>query len=308
MLKKLTKLQQGLTKTRANLVKGIGRILSSRDIIDEEILEEIEELLILADVGVETSEHLIDQLRQKYKNSSVKNIDELLQSFKKMLSQALQRPDEDKSTKPEIRIDQPYIIAVIGVNGTGKTTFIGKLAHRFKEHNHSVLLAAADTFRAAASEQLAIWAQRAGSDIIKTTAGGDPAAVAFDAVNAAKSRQKEILIIDTAGRLHTKSNLIKELKKINRVLDKALPGAPHETLLVIDATTGQNGLAQAKSFTKAVGVDGVVLTKLDGTAKGGIVFSIQKQLNVPVKYIGIGEKITDLQLFDPEEFVEALFE
>ncbi len=308
MLKKLTKLQQGLTKTRANLVKGIGRILSSRDIIDEEILEEIEELLILADVGVETSEHLIDQLRQKYKNSSVKNIDELLQSFKKMLSQALQRPDEDKSTKPEIRIDQPYIIAVIGVNGTGKTTFIGKLAHRFKEHNHSVLLAAADTFRAAANEQLAIWAQRAGSDIIKTTAGGDPAAVAFDAVNAAKSRQKEILIIDTAGRLHTKSNLIEELKKINRVLDKALPGAPHETLLVIDATTGQNGLAQAKSFTKAVGVDGVVLTKLDGTAKGGIVFSIQKQLNVPVKYIGIGEKITDLQLFDPEEFVEALFE
>ncbi len=307
VLKKFTKLQQGLSKTRTGLVKGIGRILKSSSRIDENMLDEIEELLILSDVGLDTTEHLIDRLREKYKDSTIDNEEDVFTLFKTSLAEELE--NAVSANDPENIINtKPHVICVIGVNGTGKTTSIGKLAHWYQQKNYSVLLAAADTFRAAATEQLSIWGERVRCDIIKTSPGGDPAAVAFDAVNAAKARNKDILIIDTAGRLHTKSNLMQELQKIHRVLDKAMPGAPHEILLVIDANTGQNGLAQARTFMQAVGVTGIILTKLDGTAKGGIVFSIQKQLEIPVKYIGIGEKPDDLQRFDPSEFVEALFQ
>ncbi|MBD3387014.1 signal recognition particle-docking protein FtsY [candidate division KSB1 bacterium] len=306
-MKKFTKLQQGLSKTRTGLVKGIGRILKSSSRIDENTLDEIEELLILSDVGLDTTEHLIERLREKYKDGIIDNEEEVFNLFKAILAEELN--SSVSANDPENVINtKPHVISVIGVNGTGKTTSIGKLAGRYQQKNYNVLLAAADTFRAAATEQLSIWGERVRSDIIKTSPGGDPAAVAFDAVNAAKARHKDILIIDTAGRLHTKSNLMQELQKIHRVLDKAMPGAPHEILLVIDANTGQNGLAQARTFMQAVGVTGIILTKLDGTAKGGIVFSIQKQLKVPVKYIGIGEKPDDLQRFDPGEFVEALFQ
>ncbi len=300
MLGVLSKFQKGLEKTRSNLAGGIQRVVS-RGKLDEEMLDELEETLLLSDVGFDTTEQIIEQLLEQSRKKSIANAQDIINLLREQLAEIL------TVHQPEINTQKPHIISVIGVNGTGKTTSIGKLAHLFLKDGNKVLLAAADTFRAAASEQLAIWADRVGADCIHREPGSDPASVAFDAIKSAKSKNKDIVLIDTAGRLHTKSNLMQELSKIHRVIDREISGAPHQVLLVVDATTGQNGLAQAKHFAKAVNVTGIILTKLDGTAKGGIVFSIAKQLNVPVQYVGLGEKIDDLQPFDAQQFVEALF-
>lgn len=305
MLNVISKFRKGLAKTKAGLVEGINRVVSSARKIDEELLEELEELLIMSDVGVETAERIIDDLRKKSKESGATDASGIIEKLKEELTELLR---SSVPAKPDMESARPYVISVVGVNGTGKTTTIGKLANRFRADGKKVLLAAADTFRAAAIEQLDIWAKRAGVDIVHTQAGADPAAVVFDAVKAATARQVDILLIDTAGRLHTKSNLMEELAKIHRVLKNQIPGAPHEILLVMDATTGQNGLSQARKFAEAVNVTGIVLTKLDGTAKGGIVFSIIRDLKIPVRYIGVGEQIDDIEEFDPELFVEALFQ
>jgi fused signal recognition particle receptor len=296
----LSKFQKGLEKTRSNLVGGIQRVVS-RGKLDEEMLDDLEETLLLSDVGFETTEKILEQLAEQSRKKNAATAQDIINLLREQLVQIL------TVNRSDINTQKPHIISVIGVNGTGKTTSIGKLAHLYLKDGQKVLLAAADTFRAAASEQLAIWAERVGADCIHREPGSDPASVAFDAIRSAKSKNKDIVLIDTAGRLHTKSNLMQELSKIHRVIDKEIPGAPHQVLLVVDATTGQNGLAQAKEFAKAVNVTGIILTKLDGTAKGGIVFSIAKQLDVPVQYVGLGEKIDDLQPFDAQQFVEALF-
>ncbi len=299
-----SKLYKGLTKTRTGLVDGITRTIGKRTRFDQDTLDELEELLILSDVGVETAEHLIEELEMRSQKKEIETTEDVLNLLKSHLVSIFDDADAEPSN---INTDgKPKVISVVGVNGTGKTTTIGKLAHRFQQEGSSVILAAADTFRAAAIDQLEIWASRAGVDLIRNIQGSDPAAVAFDALKAAKSRQKDILIIDTAGRLHTKSNLMQELNKIHRILEREHPGAPHEVLLVIDATTGQNGLIQARQFARDAGVTGIALTKLDGTAKGGIVFSIAKKLGLPVRYVGVGEQLDDLQPFNPNEFVEAL--
>jgi len=307
----INKLKQKLFKTREGFVGKVKTTVNSRKEINEELYEELEEILISSDLGVDLSLNMIEEVREKVMDLGVKKPENIIKFFKSAMLKTL---DNDSSkTQPKINGSnfspgkKPYVIMVVGVNGTGKTTTIGKLAALFHRQNNKVLLAAADTFRAAASEQLEIWAQRAGVDIIRNQPGADPAAVAFDSLQAAKSRGVDVLIVDTAGRLHTKSNLMEELKKINRVLRKVIPDAPHETLLVLDATTGQNGLSQAKQFTEAVGVNGIVLTKLDGTAKGGIVLSISNELGLPVKFIGVGEQVDDLEPFDSAEFIEALF-
>ena len=305
MMSVFSKLQNSLAKTRAGLVDGINRVVSKTRRIDEDFLDELEELLILSDIGVDIIENIIDDLRKKGKEIGVVDSDGIIQLLKADLvaafSGSIQSVSSDFSEKP-------HVISIVGVNGTGKTTSIGKLANKFQKEGKKVLLAAADTFRAAAIDQLEIWAKRSGTDIIQTQPGADPASVAFDALKAAIARDMDILIIDTAGRLHTKTNLIAELEKIHRVLKKQMPQAPHEVLLVMDATTGQNGLAQARQFARAVDVNGIILTKLDGTAKGGVVFSIAKKLHIPVRFIGLGEKIDDIEIFDPELFVEALFQ
>jgi len=294
-----------LAKTKAGLVEGIARIVSKARAIDEQMLSELEELLILSDLGVESAETIIDDLRIKSKESKAGSSQEIVAILKNELITILDGAPEKAAHVPPAK---PYVISVIGVNGTGKTTTIGKLAHGFGEKGKKVLVAAADTFRAAAIDQLEIWAKRSGADTVHAQSGADPAAVAFDAMKAALTRNIDVLIIDTAGRLHTKTNLMAELSKIHRVLDRQMPGAPHEVLLVLDATTGQNGLSQARKFTEAVKVTGIALTKLDGTAKGGIVFSIVKELGIPVRYLGLGEKMEDLEDFDPKQFVEALFQ
>jgi fused signal recognition particle receptor len=299
-----SKLYKGLTKTRTGLVEGITRTIGKRTRFDQDTLDELEELLILSDVGVETAEHLIEELETRSQKKEIQTTEDVLNLLKSHLVAVFDDVDTGPSNKDTN--GTPRVISVVGVNGTGKTTTIGKLAHRFQQEGSSVILAAADTFRAAAIDQLEIWASRAGVELVRHIQGSDPAAVAFDALKAAKSRSKDILIIDTAGRLHTKSNLMQELTKIHRILEREHPGAPHEVLLVIDATTGQNGLIQARQFARDAGVTGIVLTKLDGTAKGGIVFSIAKELNLPVRYVGVGEQLDDLQPFSPKEFVEAL--
>lgn len=304
MMSVFSKLQNSLAKTRAGLLDGISRVVAKTRRIDEELLDELEELLILSDIGIDIIENIIDDLRKKGKEMGVVDSDGIIQLLKTDLvatfSNGIQSVSSDFSEKP-------HVISIVGVNGTGKTTSIGKLANKFQKEGKKVLLAAADTFRAAAIDQLGIWAKRSGADIVQTQPGADPAAVAFDALKAAIARDTDILIIDTAGRLHTKTNLIAELEKIHRVLKKQMPRAPHEVLLVMDATTGQNGLVQARQFAQAVDVNGIILTKLDGTAKGGVVFSVVKELHIPVRYIGLGEKIDDIEIFDPEMFVEALF-
>jgi len=304
MMSVFSKLQNSLAKTRAGLLDGISRVVAKTRRIDEELLDELEELLILSDIGIDIIENIIDDLRKKGKEMGVVDSDGIIQLLKTDLvatfSNGIQSASSDFSEKP-------HVISIVGVNGTGKTTSIGKLANKFQKEGKKVLLAAADTFRAAAIDQLGIWAKRSGADIVQTQPGADPAAVAFDALKAAIARDTDILIIDTAGRLHTKTNLIAELEKIHRVLKKQMPRAPHEVLLVMDATTGQNGLVQARQFAQAVDVNGIILTKLDGTAKGGVVFSVVKELHIPVRYIGLGEKIDDIEIFDPEMFVEALF-
>jgi len=303
MFSMFSRLSKGLAKTKANLVDGITSVVQGRR-LDDEVLEELEEQLLLSDVGVSTTERIIEDLRDNVRQERDVTPEKVITLVKKDLMDlfeptSLLSPTED---------NKPYVISVVGVNGTGKTTTIGKLAHHFRSQDKKVLMAAADTFRAAAIDQLEIWAERSRADMLRSIPGADPASVSFDAVNAAIARGIDVVLLDTAGRLHTKTNLMAELEKIHRVLKKRLENAPHEILLVLDATTGQNGLSQAKQFAATVDVTGIVLTKLDGTAKGGIIFSIAHDLNIPVRYLGVGEGIEDLQEFNPQTFVEALFQ
>ncbi len=296
------KLKDGLFKTRKNITEKINDVLSNFRTIDEDLFDELEEILITADVGVETTMRILDDLRKKIKLENIKDPLMIKGLLKQEMLQIL-------GTEAEmIGQHSPGIILVIGVNGVGKTTSIGKIASKLKSSGKKVLLAAGDTFRAAASEQLEVWGNRSGVDIIKHQEGADPAAVIFDAINAAKSRKTDVLICDTAGRLHNKKNLMEELKKIFRVIEREYPEAHKEVLLVLDATTGQNAISQAKIFKEAASITGIVLTKLDGTAKGGIVIAIKSELDIPVKLVGVGEKINDLQNFVPEDFINALFE
>jgi fused signal recognition particle receptor len=308
----LEKFKQGLAKTREGFVEEIIKLVKNKYTIDDELLEQIEEILIAADVGVETSVDIIERLKVFVNRQGFKEHQELVLALKNQLIDYLMETSPNGSENvnhqffnPQVK---PFVIIVVGVNGTGKTTTIAKLAKAFHDGGKKVLLAAADTFRAAASEQLGIWAKRAEVDIVRTQPGGDPASVAFDALKAAVARNVDILIVDTAGRLHTKVNLMEELKKIHRVVAKAMETAPHEVLLVIDATTGQNALNQARQFKEAVGITGIVVTKLDGTAKGGMVLAIQNQLKVPVRFVGLGEGLDDLKPFEPKTYVEALFQ
>jgi len=303
----LGRLREGLARTRENLVGRVAKIVQSRTSIDDELLDEMEEVLIAGDVGVDTSLEIIAGLRARVKAEGYQDPAMLTGLLKEEIQKRLGAPPEGENPFA-LPSSRPAVIMVVGINGVGKTTTIGKLAHEFVRAGNRVVIAAADTFRAAANEQLEIWAGRAGAQIVQQKHGSDPAAVAFDSVQAARAREADVVIIDTAGRLHTKVNLMEELRKIKRVLGKLDPAYPHEVLLVIDASTGQNGLQQARQFRAAVGVTGLVLTKLDGTAKGGIILAIGKELGVPVRFIGVGEKLGDLQPFDPNAFVEALFE
>ena len=299
------KLKKGLTKTREGMVQKIREVIRRRPEIDEETLEEIEEILIEADVGVEPTLRIIDQLRERFETGEPVENPEIQEFLEEEIRKILLPSD----TAPSIAITtKPHIILVVGVNGVGKTTTIGKMAHKLSREGKKVLFAAGDTFRAAAIDQLGIWANRTGSDIVQHQPGADAASVAFDAIQAAKARDIDVVLIDTAGRLHTKINLMEEVKKIRRVVAKAMPGAPQETLLVLDATTGQNAVIQAKQFHSAVELTGLVLAKLDGTAKGGVVIAIADELDLPVRYVGLGEGVEDLDDFDPETFVQALFE
>jgi fused signal recognition particle receptor len=296
------KLKTGLTKTKDNFTNRISSVLTGALYIDEDLFEEIEEILITADIGVETSLEIIDMLKAKVREDKIKDPANLNQCLKEVIIDML--GSEKGSIMPE---KTPQVILVIGVNGVGKTTSIGKISAQLKARGYKVLLAAADTFRAAAIDQLEIWSSRAGVDIVKHQEGSDPAAVVFDSIQAAKARKADVLICDTAGRLHNKKNLMDELGKINRVVDREFPEASRKTLLVLDSTTGQNAVEQARQFMEVCRIDGIVLTKLDGTAKGGIIISIKHQLGIPVSLIGVGEGIDDLQEFDPVAFAEALF-
>lgn len=295
------KIKSGLQKTRQSIVGGVSQVFRSFQNIDEELYEELEETLIMADIGAVTSERIVEALRQKVKEEKCKDPSLLTGMLKEIIAGMLQ--GDSQLHLPQ----KPAMILVIGVNGVGKTTTIGKLAYQLKEQGNRVLLGAADTFRAAAIDQLQIWADRAGVELIKHKEGADPAAVVFDTISAAKARKADVMICDTAGRLHNKKNLMDELSKINRVIDRELPDASKEVLLVLDATTGQNAVNQAREFMQAAGITGIVLTKLDGTARGGIIIAIKEELGLPVKYIGVGEQIDDLQPFDPQQFVDALF-
>jgi fused signal recognition particle receptor len=300
MMNIIHSIRDGLAKTRKNLGDRIGSLVLGEK-IEESFLDELEEALIASDVGMKTASLVLADLKERFKRNELSSPVQVREHLKQVLFEILaERPASLSLT------GAPSVILVVGVNGTGKTTTIGKLAHRLQGEGKKVMLAAADTFRAAAAEQLMVWGERNGVPVIKHKEGADPGAVAFDALAAAKARGMDVLIVDTAGRLHTKSNLMEELKKVQRILSRELPGAPQETLFVLDATTGQNAFAQAKTFHQEIGVTGIVLTKLDGTPKGGIVFAINKELGLPVKFIGIGEGIEDLKDFDPREFVEAL--
>ncbi len=297
------RLAEGLSKTRDNIVSGVDSIFSGFSEIDDDFYDELEETLIMGDMGVETTEAVIDGLKQTVKEKHIKDPAECRQALIDSIAEKMDLGENAYDFE-----DKKSVVLVIGVNGVGKTTSIGKLAAQLKDKGKKVILAAADTFRAAAIEQLDEWANRSGVDIIAQQEGSDPSAVIFDAIHAAKSRDADILICDTAGRLHNKKNLMEELKKINRTIDREYPEAYRETLLVLDGTTGQNALVQAREFMEAADITGIILTKLDGTAKGGIVVAIQSELGIPVKYIGVGEKIDDLQKFNSEDFVNALFE
>ncbi|HEY8420302.1 MAG TPA: signal recognition particle-docking protein FtsY [Thermoclostridium sp.] len=296
------KLKNGLKKTRESITQRVDQLLVSLGKIDEELFEELEEILITSDVGVDTTLKIIEDLKQRVKNEKVTDPRQVKELLKEEITNILVSGDAGMKLGTK-----PSVIVVVGVNGVGKTTSIGKICNMLKMQGKKVLVAAGDTFRAAAIDQLEIWAKRAGVDIIKHTEGSDPSAVIYDAIQAAKARGFDIVVCDTAGRLHTKKNLMEELKKLFRIINRELPDADIETLLVLDATTGQNAVLQAKTFAEATGVTGLVLTKLDGTAKGGIVVSIKSELDIPVKFIGVGEKIDDLQPFDARSFAEALF-
>ena len=297
------RLVQGLSKTRDSIVSGIDAIFSGFSSIDEDFYEEIEEILIMGDLGVHATEAIIENLKEKVKENKIKEP----AACKELLIRSIQEQMEVGETAYRFE-EETSVVLVIGVNGVGKTTSVGKLAGKLKAQGKKVVLAAADTFRAAAGEQLGEWASRAGVDMIGGQEGADPAAVIYDAVAAAKARKADVLLCDTAGRLHNKKNLMEELKKINRILEKEYPQAYRETLVVLDGTTGQNALSQARQFSQVAEITGIILTKLDGTAKGGIAVAIQSELGIPVKYIGVGESIDDLQKFDSQEFVNALFD
>ena len=301
----LDRMKQAVTRTRENLAERIEEVIPFGKEIDRNTLDDLEATLIGTDLGSATTQEVLGKLREKADRKQIKNVEEL----KRLLKEELLAILDGANSRPVNKVEgTPEVILVVGVNGTGKTTTIGKLAQVFRSQGKNVLLCAADTFRAAAIEQLEIWGQRTATEVIKTKAGGDPAAVLFDALQAAVARKTDYVVVDTAGRLHTKTSLMAELEKMTRTAQRIIPGAPHETLLVMDATTGQNGLQQARLFTQSAGVTGIVLTKLDGTAKGGVVVAICRELGLPVRYVGIGEKAGDLLPFDPNEFVNSLFD
>lgn len=299
----LDRLKAGIQKTRSGLVDRIEDVLAGKKEIDAELLEELEYTLITADLGVRTVEDILERIRQQVDRKSTSDAAEVKNLIREQLLEVL------RASENPIRVVQtpPAVVMVVGVNGAGKTTTIGKLAHRFLGEGRKVLLCAADTFRAAAIEQLEVWAERANVDLIRQKTGADPSAVVFDALQAAKARGVDYVIVDTAGRLHTKENLMAELEKMRRTCARVVPGSPHEVWLVLDATTGQNGLEQARKFTESAGVTGIILTKLDGTAKGGVVVAIARELNLPIRFVGVGEKIDDLLPFEPDNFVDSLF-
>jgi fused signal recognition particle receptor len=300
----LDRMKEAVTRTRENLSERIEEVVSFGKEIDRATLDDLEATLLGADLGTTTTHEVLEKLREKADRKQIGNVDELKRLLKEEILTILNAAD----SQPVARVDgTPEVILVVGVNGTGKTTTIGKLAQVLRSEGKTVLLCAADTFRAAAIEQLEVWGQRTGTEVIRTQAGGDPSAVLYDALQAASARHTDYVIVDTAGRLHTKTNLMAELEKMRRTARRIIPGAPHETLLVMDATTGQNGLQQARMFTESAGVTGIVLTKLDGTAKGGVVVAISRELGVPVRYVGVGEKAGDLLPFDPRDFVDSLF-
>lgn len=301
--------RRAVAATRESLSERLDTVFAGRKQIDEELLDQLEEALIAADIGVPTTLHILETVRRGVARNQINDLEALKQAIKVELLNILKASERaGVASELSVPVDvAPYVMMIVGVNGVGKTTTIGKLAQRIKNEGNDVLICAADTFRAAASDQLAIWAERTGVPLIQQKQGTDPAAVLFDSLKAAKARGSEVLIVDTAGRLHNKSNLMSELEKMKRVAGREVEGAPHETLLVVDAVTGQNGLEQARQFLKVAGVTGIVLTKLDGTAKGGIAVAIAKELNLPIRYAGIGEKVDDLVVFDPEQYVQGLF-
>ncbi len=301
-------LEKGLEKTKESVFKKLARVVVGKSKVDDEVLDNLEEVLISSDVGVETTVRIIERIEERVKRDKYMGVDELNNVLKEEIVALLKENSVNDSDTFELPSNgNPYVIMVVGVNGVGKTTTIGKLANKFKEVGKTVVLGAADTFRAAAVEQLVIWAERVGVPIVKQGMGADPASVAYDTLSKAKAMQADVVIIDTAGRLHNKINLMNELTKIKNVMKKVIPDAPHEVLLVLDGSTGQNAYEQAKQFTKATEVTALAVTKLDGTAKGGVVIGISDQFKVPVKYIGIGESLEDLQVFNREEFVDSLF-
>jgi fused signal recognition particle receptor len=304
MLSLLDRLKEGIQKTRAGLVERVEDLMQGKKQIDADLLEELEYTLISADIGIKTTNEILERIRQRADRKLINDSSELKGLIREHLLEVLQAVERPVQTAPE----PPTVVMVVGVNGAGKTTSIGKLTHRLQEEGKKVLLAAADTFRAAAIEQLEVWAQRNNTEIIRQNQGADPSAVLFDALQSAKSKKVDYVIVDTAGRLHNKENLMLELEKMRRTAQRVIPSAPHEVLLVLDGTTGQNGLEQARKFTETSGVTGIILTKLDGTAKGGVVVAIARELNLPIRYIGVGEKIGDMLPFDAESFVSSLFE
>ncbi len=304
-----TKVKDGLAKTRKLIGSALRSLIGAGRAIDQAFLQQLEDTLLAADIGVAKTEAILAELKTKYKAGEVAKGEDLLAFLKKSLRDELQAPADELNWAVQVagQPKQPTVVLIVGVNGAGKTTTVAKLANRYKSQGKQVVVAAGDTYRAAAIEQLSIWADRAGVAIIKTKDGGDAAAVAFDAVAAAQARGADLVLVDTAGRLHNKEHLMRELDKIRRVIQKRLPGAPHETLLVLDATAGQNAVQQARVFKDATGVTGLVVTKLDGTAKGGAAISIRRELGLPVKFIGVGESMDDLQPFDPDAYIEAIF-
>ena len=297
------RLKDGLFKTHQGMVSKIDQLISGKKKIDDLLLEELEEILITSDIGVKTTRQLLDKVSEKVKRKELEDADQLKKALQEEMFLILRQQESPLNVSSA----NPFVIMVIGVNGTGKTTTLSKMAQKFKSQGKSVLLVAGDTFRAAAIEQLEIWGQRVGCEVVKHQSGSDPSAVVFDALRAGKARHSDIIIVDTAGRLHTKVNLMEELKKVKRIMAREIPDSPHEILLVLDATTGQNAISQAKMFNRELGVTGIALTKLDGTAKGGILISISDELKIPIRYIGIGEKAEDLRDFNARDFVDALF-
>ncbi|QQS37948.1 MAG: signal recognition particle-docking protein FtsY [Ignavibacteriales bacterium] len=302
-----SKLKSGLDKTRKKIVVAINEAVTGKAVVDEDTLDRIEEILITSDIGFDTATGIIDKARERLKKEKDRSIHDFIESVKSELAGILIPENVNQNNQTLKYQPRPYVILIVGVNGAGKTTTVGKLAYNFKNEGLKVIIGAADTFRAAANEQLLIWAERAGVEIVNKEQGADPSSVTFETIQRAIKESYDIVLIDTAGRLHTKSNLMEELNKINRVLTRALPTAPNETLLVIDGNTGQNAITQSEEFAKATGITGLIITKLDGTAKGGVIFQISKNKKVPVKYVGVGEGIDDLQKFDGKLFVDALF-